>query len=225
MREFAAGAVRDPPDVRARGRGGDRLPRRRVPLARARGGVHVPAYRAWLDGQDFTPAYGYLRRMLQLLQWQKRQRGDRSRDAGCSRRRRTSATSTTCSPVPRAHVVHMHRTRVETIPSGASLNATLGAMHADDVDLHRVGAEWLERMGWTNDRAMAARDCVGGRGRSGSPTSSSATRSPTRSARSARVYDAIGLELTADAEAAMRRWLATVPASPCAPLRARARSG
>jgi hypothetical protein len=34
---------------------------------------HVPAYRSWLDSQDFTPAYRYLRRMLQLLQWQKRQ--------------------------------------------------------------------------------------------------------------------------------------------------------
>jgi hypothetical protein len=38
---------------------------------------HVPAYRAWLDEQDFTPAYRYLHRMLQLLQWQKRQRGER----------------------------------------------------------------------------------------------------------------------------------------------------
>ena len=44
------------------------------------------------------------------------------------------------------------------IPSGASLNATLHAMHADAVDRDRVGAQWLERMGWTNDRAMATRD-------------------------------------------------------------------
>ena len=33
------------------------------------------AYRAWIDGQDFAPAYAYLHRMLQFLQWQKRQRG------------------------------------------------------------------------------------------------------------------------------------------------------
>ena len=35
---------------------------------------------------------------------------------------------------PDLHVVHMHRDPRETIPSGASLNATLHAMHADDVD-------------------------------------------------------------------------------------------
>ena len=59
---------------------------------------------------------------------------------------------------PDLHVVHMHRDPRTTIASGASLNATLHAMHADEVDPHRVGAQWLERMGWTNDRAMAVRD-------------------------------------------------------------------
>ena len=38
-------------------------------------GAHVPRYRAWIDGQDFAPAYAYLHRMLQFLQWQKRRRG------------------------------------------------------------------------------------------------------------------------------------------------------
>ena len=38
-------------------------------------GAHVPRYRSWIDEQDFTPAYTYLHRMLQFLQWQKRQRG------------------------------------------------------------------------------------------------------------------------------------------------------
>ena len=37
-------------------------------------GAHLPHYRSWLDEQDFTPAYDYLHRMLQFLQWQKRQR-------------------------------------------------------------------------------------------------------------------------------------------------------
>ena len=38
-------------------------------------GAHLPHYRSWLDEQDFAPAYDYLHRMLQFLQWQKRQRG------------------------------------------------------------------------------------------------------------------------------------------------------
>ena len=44
---------------------------------------------------------------------------------------------------PDLHVVHLHRDPVETIPSGASLNATLHAMHADTVDPHRIGTQWL----------------------------------------------------------------------------------
>src|SRR5208283_1587140 len=38
-------------------------------------GAHLPHYRSWLDEQDFTPAYDYLHRVLQFLQWQKRQQG------------------------------------------------------------------------------------------------------------------------------------------------------
>ena len=92
----------------------------------------------WIDEQDFAPAYAYLHRMLQFLQWQKRQaaRHRLAPDAaGCSSHRRTSATSTRCAPsFPDLHVVHMHRDPRETIPSGASLNATLHAMHSDRVD-------------------------------------------------------------------------------------------
>ena len=104
----------------------------------------------------------------------------------------------------------MHRDPRATIASGASLNATLHAMHADAVDVHRVGAQWLQRMGWTNDRAMAARD--------GWPDDcdrvtdigfDEAVADPIGQV--ARVYDAVGLPLTADAEDAMRHWLQERP--------------
>ena len=84
---------------------------------------------------------------------------------------------------PGLHVVHLHRDPVETIASGASLNATLHAMHADTVDLHRIGAEWIERMGWTNDRALAHPRGLGRRPVAGHGPASSPRPSPTRSAR------------------------------------------
>jgi hypothetical protein len=62
-------------------------------------GAHLPHYRSWLDGQDFTPAYDYLHRMLQFLQWQNGRLVDRatcSHNAGCSSRRRTWATWICC---------------------------------------------------------------------------------------------------------------------------------
>jgi hypothetical protein len=33
--------------------------------------MHVPSYAAWLEQQDNTPAYAYLRRLMQLLSWQR----------------------------------------------------------------------------------------------------------------------------------------------------------
>ena len=35
----------------------------------------IPSYAAWCDAQDQAPGYAYLRRLLQLLQWQKKRQG------------------------------------------------------------------------------------------------------------------------------------------------------
>ena len=178
-------------------------------------GAHLPHYRSWLDEQDFTPAYAYLHRMLQFLQWQKRQR--------CPERAWSPKRWVLKSPahlgyldVLRAefddvHVVHMHRDPCATIASGASLNATLHAMHADSVDRRRVGTQWLQRMGWTNDRAMAVRDGWARRKltRVTDIGFDDAVDDPIGQV--ARVYDAVDLPLTAEAEAAMRRWLKERP--------------
>ncbi len=177
-------------------------------------GAQVPTYRSWIDGQDFTPAYDHLHRMLQFLQWQKRQAG--RADSGTARRwvLKTPAhlgyLDTLRARFPDLHLVHMHRDPRDTIPSGASLNATLHAMHADRVDPARVGAQWLARMGWTNDRAMAVRDgWVDEDVRVTDIDFDTAVADPIGQV--SRVYDAIGVPLTADAETAMRRWLAARP--------------
>jgi hypothetical protein len=100
----------------------------------------------------------------------------------------------------------MHRDPHTTIASGASLNATLHAMHADAVDAHRVGAQWLERMGWANDRAMAVRDGWSDDGdRVTDIGFDEAVADPIGQV--TRVYDSVGLPLTAGAEEAVRRWL------------------
>lgn len=111
---------------------------------------------------------------------------------------------------PDLHVVHMHRDPRETIPSGASLNATLHAMHADRVDRHRVGVEWLHRMGWTNDRAMATRDRWADESAVCTDVEfTDAVADPIGQV--SRVYDAIGVPLSVEAETAMRRWLVERP--------------
>lgn len=173
-------------------------------------GAHVPVYRSWIDTQDFTPAYDHLHRMLQLLQWQKRQRGETGDRWVLKTPAHLGYLDDLRTRFPDLHLVHLHRDPVETIASGASLNATLHAMHADSVDLHRLGDEWIERMGWTNDRALSTRAAWGD-----DPALATDLRFEDVVAdpvgHVSRVYDAVGLELTADAEVAMRDWLARRP--------------
>ncbi|BBY11315.1 sulfotransferase family protein [Mycobacterium marseillense] len=173
-------------------------------------GAHLPHYRSWLDRRDFSPAYAYLHRMLQFLQWQKRRRGLVGQRWVLKSPAHLGYLNTLRAQFPDLHIVHMHRDPRTTIASGASLNATLHAMHADTVDAHRVGAQWLARMGWTNDRAMAVRD--GWTDQDAVVTDigfDEAVADPIGQV--ARVYDAIGVPLTAEAEDAMRRWLRERP--------------
>lgn len=173
-------------------------------------GAHLPRYRAWLDEQDFSPAYGYLHRMLQFLQWQKRQRGVHGLRWVLKSPAHLGYLDLLRARFPDLHIVQMHRDPRTTIASGAGLNATLHAMHADTVDAGRVGAQWLQRMGWTNDRAMAVRDGWTDEGAVVTDIGfDEAVTDPIGQV--ARVYDAIGVALTADTEDAMRRWLAHRP--------------
>ncbi len=176
-------------------------------------GAHLPAYRQWIDGQDFTPAYDHLHAMLQLLQWQKRQRGEPVGRWVLKTPAHLGYLDTLRARFPDLHVVHLHRDPVASIGSGASLNATLHAMHSDTIDLRRVGAEWIERMGWTNDRALATRAAWA----TDSATAGVVTDLAFEDAvadplgQVATVYDAIDVELDASAEAAMQDWLVRRP--------------
>jgi hypothetical protein len=168
---------------------------------------HVPAYRSWLDTQDFTPAYRYLRRMLQLLQWQKRQRGERRERWTLKTPAHLGYLDTLFSVFPDAHVIHMHRSPLETIPSGASLNYTLWRMHADDVDPTEVGRQWLERMAWATRRGLAVRDRMpDATQRFTDVWYRDAVADPLGQAE--RIYGAVGVELIPEARASMETWLA-----------------
>lgn len=180
-------------------------------------GAHLPMYRSWIDGQDFAPAYAYLHRMLQFLQWQKRCRGETSSTRWVLKSpAHLGYLDTLRAQFPGLHIVHMHRDPRATIASGASLNATLHAMHADTVDLQQVGAEWVQRMGWTNDRAMATRAAWTDEAQHVTDIEfGDAVADPIGQV--ARVYDAIGVELSQEAEAAMCRWLVDRPREPARP--------
>jgi hypothetical protein len=173
-------------------------------------GANLPNYRSWLNTQDFAPAYDHLHRMLRFLQWQKRRRGVTAGRWVLKSPAHLGYLDALRNQFPDVHIVHMHRDPRTTVASGASLNATLHAMHADEVDPNRVGAQWLERMGWTNDRAMAVRDSWADEAtRVTDIHFDDAVGDPIGQVR--RLYDALGLSLTDAAVTAMTDWLAARP--------------
>ena len=209
-RELRARSVRDPPDVRPRGRGGDRLPRRRVPVARPRGRrAHVPGTGRGSTVRTSRPRTRYLHRMLQLLQWQKRQRGETSRARWVLKSpAHLGYLDTLRAQFPdAAHRAHAPRSG-DTIASGASLNTTLhGDARATTSTRTRSAPSGSQRMGWTNDRAMAARDAWTDEAQRVTDIAfADAVADPIGQV--ARVYDAIGLD---SPPRPRRRWTAGSP--------------
>lgn len=165
----------------------------------------VPRYRSWVDTQDFAPAYRWLRRMLQLLQWQKRQRGELPRPFVLKTPDHLGYLDTLLGEFPDAHIVHSHRDPAEVIPSGASLNTTLWRTHCGVADPHEVGRQWLERMGWACDRAVAARKRIPA-GTVSDVAFVDAVADPIGTA--ATVLATVDLELTDQSVAGMEAWIA-----------------
>ncbi len=166
----------------------------------------LPHYRSWLDGQDFRPAYDYLYRMLQLLQWQKKQRGERRGRWILKTPAHLGYLEDLFARFDDAVVIHMHRDPQATIPSGASLNTTLWRMHAHDVDPGRVGRQWIQRMAWANERAMAIRSRLQERRESFIDVSfRDAVSEPV--AQVQHIYERAGIDPSPEADKAMRAWL------------------
>jgi hypothetical protein len=167
----------------------------------------VPVYRSWIDSQDFAPAYRHLRRMLQFLQWQKRRRGQHRERWVLKTPAHLGYLDTLFSIFPDAHVIYLHRSPLETVPSGASLNHTLWSMYADEVDAARVGHQWLERMSWATRRSLTVRDGMSDAAKRFSDVSyRGAVSRPLEAIE--RIYEAIDLDLVPEARGAMQRWLA-----------------
>ena len=167
----------------------------------------VPAYRSWLDEQDFTPAYHHLRRTLQLLQWQKKKRGEPCLRWVLKTPAHLGYLDLLFETFPGAHVIHLHRDPLETIPSGASLNTALWRLHAERVDPAKVGRQWIERMAWTNRRALSVRARTPDeRRRFTDIRFRSAISDPLGQVQ--RVYAAVGVDFDDEARSAMRAWIA-----------------
>jgi hypothetical protein len=118
--------------------------------------MHVPSYAAWLEKQDHTPAYAYLRRMLLVLQWQ--------RGGGhwvLKTPHHMEFLDVLCEVFPGARVIQTHRDPRKTMGSFCSMVAHGRGVFSDEVDAHEVARHWVRKVERMMRRSIAAREAVG----------------------------------------------------------------
>lgn len=167
--------------------------------------VNVPSYTAWLDRQDQTQVYRYLKRSLQFLQWQQARRGIAPGRRWLLKRPQHLHTLELLFEVfPGAQVVLTHREPARTIPSLASFIHTLWQLYSDQADAQAVGEQWNRRMARALRHAMAVREGMPA-GRFLDVQFEDTLAAPQAVVE--RIYRFAGLECTAKVQAEMGQWL------------------
>lgn len=166
--------------------------------------ANIPDYVDWLDRQDQTPAYRFLRRMLQFLQWQKRRRGLAAQRWLLKTPHHLLRMDVLLRVFPGVQVIQTHRDPLQSIPSIASFIDTLWRIYSNEADAAAAGRSWSARMKRGLEHTMRVRRSA--------PAQfmdvrfEDTVKRPLDVARG--IYRFLGWPLPADTEGAMARWLA-----------------
>jgi hypothetical protein len=165
----------------------------------------VPSYQSWLEEQDLAPSYAWHRRFLQHLQW-----GWPERRWVLKAPAHLFGLEAVLHAYPDAAIVLTHRAPLEVVASLASLTAVLRGTFSDGVDPCAVGAEMTRRWSEGLWRALRARDDGRVPERNVADVLyADLMRDPIGVVRA--IYDRFAIELTPQAEARMRDFLARNP--------------
>jgi hypothetical protein len=170
-------------------------------------GANVPSYGRWLDAHDQRPAYRYLTKLLQLLQWQKRRAGQAAQRWVLKTPHHLGLADLVLETFPGALIVQTHRDPLESIPSLASMITALWVLVAETVDPKEVARQWSGKMAAALRRCLEVRDLHPDRFLD--VWFLDAVKDPVGQAR--RIYDVAGLSFPAEVESAMQAFMATNP--------------
>lgn len=118
----------------------------------------IKSYHDWLGQQDMRPAYAYLKKMLQLLQWQKKQRGLNAERWLLKTPIHLGNVDIIVEQFPDAQFIQTHRDPLQTLPSYASMIYNLWHAGTDKVDADLAGYIGGSVMHRDLYRCMAARE-------------------------------------------------------------------
>jgi hypothetical protein len=169
------------------------------------GVLDVPSYALWLATHDLAPSFRFHRRMLQTLQW--RCPGERWLLKAPSH---LPVLPALFSVYPDARIVLTHRDPAKTVPSTASLMATLRRMRRDHVDAGALAKLLVRGVAMGLEKMMAERESgTTPDGQFVDVRYADLMRDPIAAVRS--IYDRLGIELPPEVAERMRAYVAAKP--------------
>lgn len=106
--------------------------------------MNLPSYSEWIESQDHTTAYLYLKRMLQYLQWQASERREKSWVLKTPHH--MGFVDIILKVFPKAKIIQTHRNPLETIPSYCSMVSTLAEPLSNKSFAKILGKHWEEKL-------------------------------------------------------------------------------
>jgi len=116
----------------------------------------VPKFSKWLEQQDPMPMYLFLRKMLQLLQWQRPGLGSKRRWL-LKTPNHLEWLDTFFKVFPNAQILHTHRAPAECLTSAFSASCHARRLFSDDVEANEVAKHWLAKDKLMLNRGMGIR--------------------------------------------------------------------
>ncbi len=164
---------------------------------------NVPSYRRFVIESDCRDGYAYTKRMIQFLQWQKKEAGHPAERWVLKAPFHVGRIPQLCEAFPDAKIVQTHRDPLETTPSIASLYYSAWKTTTEDPDPELVGEQCLELWSWGVGKCLADR-AAGYEDRFVDVFYEDTRKDAMGEIES--IYDQLGFELTDAARESMQRW-------------------
>ena len=106
--------------------------------------MYVPSYSKWIEEQNHTTAYEYLKSLLKYLQWQSPNRSKKTWVLKTPHH--MGYVDIILKVFPNAKVIQTHRSPIDTIPSYCSMVTTLAAPLSNQLDPKLIGMYWEKKL-------------------------------------------------------------------------------
>ncbi len=118
----------------------------------------VPSYGRWCEGQDATPAYRQMARLLRLVGWS--QQSSSLKPWVLKTPQHMLDLDALLKVFPDARFIFTHRDPLRVVASSASLAWNQTCIYSDHADPHQVGREWLRKTRVQVERMREGRKAI-----------------------------------------------------------------